>query len=339
MDDQQETVYPNISLPHGQMLSLVALNTLISIVNILVNLFLIYAMWKLKLHTTLSQRLILCLNFSDLCVGLAVQPCVTAVYLTEDINKASGIRLTGQFFSFIFCQFSGVMTMIITLDRYLHMKYLHFYKVYMTSRKAVMFIAGNLGLSICLAVTYTLASTYGFFSYVNTAFLIIDLVVLITIFLLYTCTYLSLRSRVKDSQLPNVTAAGRKERRVQRRDAEFAKGMILILAALFACYMPYFITATVISFYKIVGRPMNDTLLSMLYWTYLLVYLNSSCNAFVFILFNRRIRAFAKSIFRRGADENLDSTTMDVSKANIETPMMDISKMSVANTSTQSAAV
>ena len=252
-------MYPNLFIPHGQIISLVVLNTLISIANILVNLFLIYAIWKLKLYTTLSQRLILCLNFSDLCVGLTVQPCVTAVYLTEDINKAVGIRLAAQFFSFLFCQFSGVMTMIITLDRYLHMKYLHFYKVYMTSRKAVMFIAANLGLSISLAVTYTLASTYGFFKYINTTFLVTDLVVLIAIFLLYTCTYLSLRSRVKDSQLPSTTTTDRKERRVQRRDAEFAKGMVLILAALFACYMPYFITGCVVSFYKHDGKPVNFT--------------------------------------------------------------------------------
>ena len=76
----------------------------------------------------------------------------------------------------------------------------------------------------------------------------------------------------------------------------------------------------------------------MLYWTYLLVYLNSACNAVVFILFNRKIRVFAKSIFSGGADGNLDSTTMDVSKVDKETSRMDISKMSVGNISIQSSA-
>lgn len=304
MAQRTDTVFPfEPRLDYKHTVPLISFNGLIFLSNIFMNLLVIFVMWKLKLYKTLSHRLILYLNISDLCVGVFVQPSFAMVLLEKHGNTNSIIRLTAQFLTFAFVQFSGVMTMIITLDRYLHMKYLQFYNVHMTSQKAAIFIGVNLLSSIGLAISYTYASIAGFYFYLNIIFIFCDLTVLIFAFLLYACTYFSLKDHLKDSKTTS------------RRDLEFAKVMVLLITALFICYMPYFIIGAIISFKRNSQQsPLEVSWLLALYSSYLLTYFNSTCNAVLFMFFNRKIRKFLAKKMRRSDKANEISTTWEYSK-------------------------
>ena len=304
MAQRTDTVFPfEPKLNDVHIVPLITFNGLIFLSNIFMNLLVIFVMWKLKLYKTLSHRLILYLNISDLCVGVFVQPSFAMVLLERHVNTKPAMRLAAQFLTFTFVQFSGVMTMIITLDRYLHMKYLQFYNVHMTSQKAAIFIGVNLLSSIGLAISYTFASLKGFYFYLNIIFIFCDLTVLIVAFLLYGCTFLSLKDHLRDSKTTS------------RRDLEFARVMVLLITALFICYMPYFVIGAIVSFKRRSQQsPLELSWLLALYCTYLLTYFNSTCNAVLFMLFNRKIRKFLTKKMRRNDKVNEVSTTLEYSK-------------------------
>ncbi len=310
MDETERTVFPDAFIAKEQVITLVVFNTLLTLPNIVINAFLIYAIWKLKLLNSISHRLIVCLNISDICIAVFLQPLFSAILLQRGAIR---LRLAAQFFSFTFCQFSGVMTLIITLDRYIHMKYLQSYNLYMTPKRASFLIIANILSSVGLGTVYSLSTKYGFFFYLNITFIIIDFFVVVVSFILYTKTFLDIRRQIENLQLDSSVPAKTKKR--QRPDLEFAKGMIVICILLAVNYFPYFIVGGIVSFrIQFDGKEAVDSLVLPLYWTYLLVYVNGFCNALVIIAFNKKIRGFTLSrVFRK--DVSLaDSTTLELSK-------------------------
>ena len=306
-----ETLWPDPeSISVGNRISLVIANIIIGVSNIIANMFLIYALSRLKQLSKISYKLILCLSISDFCVGLILQPLVTVVMFVNGEELSCHSKLAAQSFSFLFCQFSGVMIMIITLDRYLHMKYLNKYSLYMTPRVANMLVAGNVLSSICIMLSSIFASKYhGFFPF-QSGLIVLDSIVILTIFIIYTSTYVSVRNREQGLQtLHNVNKYQTGERKkVDIKGCHhlaLAKTMVFIVISLFICYVPYFIVGFIRPYKNYIrGKDPKESIDVLLLWSFVCVYLNSFLNVLIFVSGNKGLQRFMLAMVNKNMTEN-----------------------------------
>lgn len=297
-----ETTYPyQAKLPEGQAAALCTINILVLLINVAINAVLCHAIVKLKLLSTISYRLVMVLNISDLCIAFIEQPLMSIGYLYafHGVNQATNIQLVIQFGSFSLCQFSGVMILIIALDRYLHMKYLNRYATVMTSRRACILLLSNFFLSLACGILYTLSSLYGFFFHVNIILLFVDSSILLSSFLLYLSAFMSLRKRTADSQaFPNQPNA--LESSVRRADVQFMKGILFIILSLSACYMPFFIIGIHTSLLRRASHSEVSLAWTLaLYWSMQTVCLVPFINSLLFFVFNKKLKNYVYGMIAR----------------------------------------
>lgn len=286
-------------LADGFVKLLAALNTGASLVNICINLLLIYLIYKMRLFRKISYRFIMCLSISDLGVGLLVQPILTARLLIHNKTQLMLIRLCLQFFGIIFVQTSAILTAVISLDRYLHMKHLMYYNTHMTKRRANLLIALTLILSWSIGIGITISTIYNLTIYVNTCWLSLNVAILFVTAVFYTRAYLSIKKRIA-----HVTFSSEKmsrNQRIQRPDLEFIKGMVFILVALLVFYVPYEITGLLIFFLpKSASVQTRRNVQYGFYSSILCLYVMSIYNAIILIMFDRKLKDFFKGrILRR----------------------------------------
>ena len=140
----------------------------IDISNVFMNIFIIYALRKLKKLNNISFWLLYWLSISDLFVGLSG--------FTLDISFISCLsRFSCYWFRYIYAMrsyfigYSARLTTIVAIDRSIRMKYLYKYNTIMTKTKADMVLLVNVAIGIVrfvgsfgsLIVTFEMA--YGIF--------------------------------------------------------------------------------------------------------------------------------------------------------------------------------
>ena len=298
----------NQTFAESFVIFLVTLNTIASLSNICVNSTLIYIICKLRLLKKISYRLILSLSVSDLCVGIIVQPMLSARFLISDPRILLLLRLVLQFFGIMFVQTSAIMTAVISLDRYLHMKHLMYYNSHMTKKRANSLIVFTVLVSFLISVAITVGTIYELTIYFNTFWLSLNVVIMFFIVVFYSRAYLSIKSRVGDTTFQSANS-----RRIQRPDLEFIKGMVFILVALFVFYVPYEIIGMLIFFTP--NTASMETKLNLQYAFYvciIFVYLVSVYNGIILITFDRKLKTFFKrNILRRHQSSKSISVVRD----------------------------
>ena len=316
------TVYPDrVSISIGNRISFVIANTIVGVFNIMANMFLIYALSRLKQLSKISYKLILYLSISDFCVGLILQPLVTVVMFVNGEELSCHCKLAAQSFSFLFCQFSSVMVMIITLDRYLHMKYLNKYSLYMTSRVANLLTAGNVLSSICIMLSSIFASKYDRFFPFQSGLIVLDSVVILTVFVLYTSLYVSVRNREQGLHtLNNVNKHQAGERGKMNTKGShhlaLAKTMVFILISIVICYLPYFIVGFIRPYKSYIKeQDPKESIDVLLLWSFVCVYLNSFLNVLIFVWGNKGLQRFMLAVVNKHMTDTTTSTENTTSSA------------------------
>ena len=287
-----ETLYiQHLNLSSGQTICLAIFSAIIMVTNVGSSSFLCYAIWKLKLTRNISHRFVLAMGISDCSIGLFLQPTLIAILYVKERAALAVAEFLGQIFAFTFAHFSSVMILIIALDRFMHMKHLNDYTTRMTPRKCVILIAANAIGNALLAILSVFSSFYGFFLYLNIIFSMVDFALLVIIFMLYTKTYWSLRSRVGQLSLERGTSS----------HFDLSKSMLFVLFSIFLCYLPFNVVETVIYFQKCSQRLeyVEEATLVAYYWSLLLIFCCPSFNSILFIVFSRRMRRFSKPFLRR----------------------------------------
>eukprot|EP00794_Sanderia_malayensis_P007459 gene7459-8281_t len=316
-----QSVYPSRQgFGETRLALLLTCNVVVTLLNIIVNIFLIFALKATNQLRNLSCKLIACLSLSDICVGLVLQN-VVSVLLTafKSENGNCTVELVSQFLSYTFPQISGVMIMIIALDRWVHMKFLNKYSSMMNQRTACFMILGNVVFALGIAIVSVVASVYKKFFLFNAVLIIMDSIVILLIYVAYIFTFRSVRAHMKgmrrrakendrvedyhraQSTTPalatTAAAAGAISKKVDKRDAQLAKTMVLILTSLTVCYIPYFVVGLYWSYVRYYKNTMTSLALDTLVWvSFLLVYMNSSLNAIIFILRNKQMRRLLKGL-------------------------------------------
>ena len=293
-------------IPKPYSIAFVTINTVISLMVIILNSLLCYAIWKLKLYQTTSYRFILALAISDLFTGAVIQPLYSLEFANTfyESRFAQDFLVILQFFAYILGQYSGFMVVTISIDRYLHMKHLVNYNVYMTSKRAKFLMLFNIILSIAMEVVQTSSIFVGLYVYVRIFILTVNILVSLAGISFYLRTFLTTKNRVESLNLSSNISSST-ARNYQRVDLQFAKGILVLLISLSLCYFPYFMTAIILSIKIIQKNKKNDIGLSFyifFYCTFLLMFMVPLINSIVLCVFNRAVRRYLASLLRRKSE-------------------------------------
>ena len=295
------TLFPDIRMmPKGLLAAFLTATTVVSLLNITINLLLIKVLHKLRKLHQISFRLILYLSISDALVGGAQLIFAIVPMILEDRKQLMIFKLCEQFIASAIEGFSINMILIIAVDRYICLKHRNRYHLIMTHRRAALLTAANAVLNILNPIGFTFASLHGIYEIFTLFFLVLSFLIFGTVIISYIRVYLSIKNQIHNLNIDNDTtkATGRRS-----SDKEFAKAMLTILAILAMCYLPGTIAAA-IDFYMIINRrPENKAFKSTMNWLYLLPYLNSSLNAVVIIVFNKEIKRKILRYFGIGRDQ------------------------------------
>ena len=165
----------------------------IDISNIFMNIFIIYALRKLKKLGNISFWFIYCLSISDLFVGLSgfaydihYSCCVTR-------GNCNWILYTSEVRTF-FVGYSGRLTTIIAIDRSIRMKYLHRYNRMLTKTKAYLVLMFN----TVLGITHFASSLGPHRFHFQLAYLIFHFICITSSCMLYIVTYCNIKQQVSD---------------------------------------------------------------------------------------------------------------------------------------------
>ena len=320
-----ETLHPNQNLlSPSDVAALAAMNIVVGISSIISNTVIAVSLWKLKMTKTLSYKFIFLLSISDGIMGITVCPAVVALLLLQK-QPFCILEHFAQSLTFMVCQFSGIMVVIITLDRYLHMKYLTRYNMYMTKFKAYTLIFLNLNSCLGTGLILTLGSMYGFIFEFEVCLVSVYSLFVLIIFLLYIKTFAALRSRVNDVAFVRNNIASSSINNANNRDSSdkkndkktspklnetimekrhkaemiFAKGMIFVLLGTALCYLPCFLSGTVWAYKKYVKKQDPPSWLhSTLFWTCILMYSNSTLNPVIMLAFNKKLQQYVCKLIR-----------------------------------------
>ena len=259
------------------------------------------------MHRSPSSRFILALSLSDCLVGLTVSPFIVILLLLRR-QPFCILEHIAQSTTFTICQFTGIMVVIITLDRYLHMKHLTHYNSHMTQCRANILISLNVSSCFITATLITLASIYGYIFQFEVSLVTVYSVFVLVIFVLYVKTFIDLKKRVNTMKSIHNGVLNRQARLTHKRQKSemiFVKGMIFVLTGTGLCYLPCFLAGTVWAYTKyVISHEPQAWLHSALFWACLLMYSNSTLNPIIMMTFNKRLRGQVFSLIKPGFMES-----------------------------------
>lgn len=270
--------------------ALITFNIISLLMNIFANAFLLYAIKKLQLGTTVSYRFIIALTISDLCLGALVQPMFSLIYadLFKDTTISQVMKIIAEFAGYLSSYFSVLAVFLISFDRYLHMKHLNLYNLHMNKTRGSLLILDNLLTSILLAIIITMASLYGFYSYVSLGIIITLAVIFILGIRNYIHAYLSVQKRVAAINVANETTQYN-----YRADLKFAKGVLIIMLSLVIRYVPFLVLGVLASLaIDKIDKETHAGLACAFFWSIHLMCFGAFVSAVVFFWFNSKLRQF-----------------------------------------------
>ena len=312
------TVYPNRGgMPSGSLMGLGYFNIFVIISNVVLNLFLCYALRETKQLHKFSNKFFFCLSISDTFIALTTQSLVAYLLLSDPSGSKCHVERSSLFFSFSLNQFSGDMILIVALDRYLHMKYLHKYPIKMTTKRGIVLVSLNVVFSIFMGTTAVFVSVFKGFYIWHLIFVILDTLVIITIIILYIRMYFNVKKMVGSLNLKTninapANANGKSTAKDRRTSSPYnftlARTVSFVLISMICSYLPYFLLGSISTYYyHVLNEEPSNELKIAVYFAIILVYMNASFSAIIFMSFNNRIKRFLAKMIGRDS-ENFSSS-------------------------------
>ena len=167
---------------------------------VLPNTLLLHVLKKLERLGTISYKLIIVLSISDTCIGIIGITSFTVVtFFPDEFNLPTIICLYSMMYFGVL--FSFCMIIIISIDRYFHMKYLMRYSTIMTSRRAIIMVAIAASMSVFFDALVVSGRVFGFAFPVQLALNISLVIGILALFIIYMKTFRTIQSRMKDVKL------------------------------------------------------------------------------------------------------------------------------------------
>ena len=290
--DYSSIIY-DVQIPKPFIYGYLVANTVLCLLIIATNSILIHAIRRLGKLKIVSFQFILYLSISDLFVGIVQLPLQFSI-VSPQPESIDTKTLCSQFAIYFVSQMSAGMTIILAIDRYIHMKYLSRWNEIVTKRRAVIVTTGCTIMNLITTGILILSTVYRFYFFFKCIYLPTCLMVLIYLSIIYIQTYNYIRRRVRSMKMHNANTA--KSTTIRNPEHEFAKLMISVIACLIICYLPSIIFS-IIKTIVIKHGCVNDYLKYAILWSYTMTYVNSMTNAVIIICGNKQVKSFVIGMF------------------------------------------
>ena len=274
---------PSISkISHHILVTLRVMNSIIALLNIIANAFLIYALKKTGQTTTISLQLILLMSLSDFVTGIT-SLSLTNILLWKQFDSLCYLKTLTQFVHVVFVGFSCASVLLIALDRFLHMKYLQRYSIVMSKRRAYILIMSTFCFYLVSATIFSMSFLIDEIEIIQLVFFLLGIPIIITIFMFYykACNAITCKvSTVQRNFIQNTI--------VQSKGVLKAAKRITICFAILL--MPLIISHIILAVnrrYKILN---TETMATFKWFCYIGGLANGFCNCCIFVLQNRPVR-------------------------------------------------
>lgn len=283
------------------------INLFVSVSNIVTNSILSFVLWKLKKLNTTSYRFIFVQSACDVLVGSAML-LSRIVYYFVPFSRFCELKAFSDIVCDSLCMFSGIMVTLIALDRYIHMRFLNRYSVWMTKRRAIMLIIFNGCTCSLMGAIQILAYLGEWYHLVLLIQNCIAILMIVGTSMGYFNAYRSLNMRTKQldfgRSLPNTSSGARGKRNPTK---EFLKAMIAILTTFMISFTPFVVSSALKFAYR--NQNISDSKIIFSYIARLFVCMNSSLNAVLYLSLNRELKIYARQVVSFGYFEDTISAT------------------------------
>lgn len=270
------------------------MNFLTSLSAIVLNAFVIVAIWKTpSLHT--PSRLLLCsLALTDFCIGAFVQPFIVMFSVAAIVHWPNVLCIClGTSFRIGYC-LGGISLATLTaisVDRYLAIQTKTAYRTLVTKKKISIFLL-SCWTTVTCAIILLFEILYQFLVIVSTAMVVLCLVII---------TILTVKSfRALKRQTVQVSSTNSKHLPSSQKVCDFNVfkyrrsliTMMMILAAILTSYLPFTVFSVMELFMASFG--VMDVL--KIYLSYFLVVLNSTLNPILYLWRMTELRQASKQL-------------------------------------------
>lgn len=288
------------NLREGFLMSLCIMNLVFSIIAVLGNLLVICALWKASLIPRSLRKLFLSLAFSDLLVGVLVQPIHASIIAVILHMEADGnnnteffcpIIVTVYLFSaYLFSGASFLSIVAIAVDRLLAVSLHLRYHEFVTSKRM------NVVLALLWSTSFLITSIYISLPKYNDIVAVVFEVfgILVTsaaYFRIYKIARYHQNKICSQFQIAKMNASER-QNVAQVRVATL--NTFFIFAVFFVFYMPNVVCGILLG----ISHDNMSHIVSF-YITIFVIYLNSSINFVIYCWRFREIRDFAKTTLKK----------------------------------------
>ena len=285
-----------------QSKTIVELNTAIIVTTLITNIAVIISIVKTKQLNNASNLIICLLSISDCTIACVAQPFISITFLKQQFTCS--FEIATQFFTSSFGHLSGCCIVAIAVDRMMHMRYLNTYAQILTRKRIFLICLGCILMAFMVGLSYTFASINAVYEIVNTIILVLDCFLIMLISLAYLNVYRKINRHVKNTE--NIRTMNRtiNSKGNGRKKTEYVMSMVKVIAriliSVWIAYFPYTITSLLWDYRtSVFTMGIKDHLSFILYLTHMLVYLNSTMNAVIFLSGNESSRAFIMMKFHR----------------------------------------
>ena len=284
-------------------LILIVVNSLTALTAVIGNMLILLAVSRTPTLRTPSNTLLCCLAFSDLLVGLVVQPTYTLQMVFEIQRDARSfciakIMTTGSL-SWICAGVSFLVISAISVERLLAIKLHLRYKALITIRRVLTVVVGFWILCTALTTARFLGA-----SYQSLVIIIVSMDVVCIGITVYAYLNIYLRVRQLQTNRMHLAPPGMNMSSFKRS----AVTVLYIMTLFLACYIPF------LSMLVVRMRQGGTLKLNIIYnFTAAIVYMNSSLNPFIYCFRSKDIRIAVFKLLGRKYTINLNGDVVPVS--------------------------
>ena len=287
-----------LDMPQSHLILWAVVTSILSPITILANSALICGLYTKQQLNTITNKFILLMSISDLCIGIFVLPLIVVIICLKDTLRSCNFELFVQYIALLFAYFSFFMLMCISTDRYIHVTRLNRYSQFMNPLRMKIATVLSFFCSVLIASLSIRFLTV----WLQLAMCLLGLSGISLMLSLYSLVFRKLAIHTENFK-GMLEELGRSEstHRETRKEFSAKRTIRFVLVALLVLYFPYNICTVALTYYRY-DRKVNPPFFVnvMTYWSYTFAFSNAAINAIIFGYGNSIVRQF---IFNRFCHE------------------------------------
>ena len=326
------SIWP-LDVPRIHLITFGISQAISSIFTIVSNLILIQALYQTNQLNTISNKFILLMSISDMCMGLIGQPMIIIMVALKDTFRNCTLEKFVEYVVFLSANFSWFMLVLISIDRYFQITKLNRYNEYMTEYRMKVAVIGSILVTNIFTLVLILSPSFTLQVILNIA----NIAMMTFVASIYAYMMRRLKKHDKNRRAAGLAAAeshvgnqmehespennqsniiaNQMARKESRKQFSALKTIRMLIIAIFVLYGPYNIVSTYWTYYKF-GKKVNPPLELnvVILWAYFIVLTNATVNACIIINGNSKARRFAMNKIQRvSPSQSKDQASSDQS--------------------------